>query len=203
MPTARHSQDSRKSVSRGRRISRLPRFTHLLRPARLLGALYGSDRFPSHRRLLLPGFQRDRPVAGYNYSIDWTPLLAGLSPAGMAARLAARHTPSLPTNITGLTGEVTSETWGKRLELAIQVGPAISRVAVLWNPDVLQCVPPGRRQRAPLESWASHCSRLRIEDSPTLNRPSAHSLCIGLVLSSCRRSTISTHGRSVSWRKPA
>src|SRR5262245_65522609 len=69
------------------KISRLPRFTHLLRPARLLGALYGSDRFPSHRRLLLPGFQRDRPVAGYNYSIDWTPLLAGLSPAGMPARL--------------------------------------------------------------------------------------------------------------------
>src|SRR6516165_2236352 len=34
------------------------------------------------------------PVAGYNYSIDWTPTLAGLSPAGMAARLAARHTPS-------------------------------------------------------------------------------------------------------------
>src|SRR5262249_56089452 len=38
------------------------------------------------------GFERDRHVAGYNYSIDWTPLLAGLSPAGMAARLAARHT---------------------------------------------------------------------------------------------------------------
>ena len=32
------------------------------------------------------------PVTGYGYSIDWTPILAGLSPAGMAARLAARHT---------------------------------------------------------------------------------------------------------------
>jgi hypothetical protein len=31
-------------------------------------------------------------VAGYNYSIDWTPLPTGLSPVGMAARLAARHT---------------------------------------------------------------------------------------------------------------
>jgi putative ABC transport system substrate-binding protein len=39
-------------------------------------------------------------------------------------------------NITGLTGEVTAETWGKRLELATQVAPAISRVAVLWNPNV-------------------------------------------------------------------
>jgi hypothetical protein len=30
------------------------------------------------------------PVAGYNYNSDWTPLLAGLSPAGIAASLAAR-----------------------------------------------------------------------------------------------------------------
>src|SRR6516225_9003628 len=30
-------------------------------------------------------------VAGYDYSIDWTPTLAGLSPAGMTARLAAQH----------------------------------------------------------------------------------------------------------------
>ena len=30
------------------------------------------------------------PVAGYDYNSDWTPLLAGLSPAGMAASLAAR-----------------------------------------------------------------------------------------------------------------
>jgi hypothetical protein len=29
------------------------------------------------------------PVAGYDYNRDWTPLLAGLSPAGMAASLAA------------------------------------------------------------------------------------------------------------------
>ena len=30
------------------------------------------------------------PVAGYDYNSDWTPLLAGLAPAGMAASLAAR-----------------------------------------------------------------------------------------------------------------
>src|SRR4029434_3489097 len=29
------------------------------------------------------------PVAGYIYNSDWTPLLAGLSPAGMAANPAA------------------------------------------------------------------------------------------------------------------
>jgi len=29
------------------------------------------------------------PVAGYNYNSDWTPLLMGLAPTGMAASLAA------------------------------------------------------------------------------------------------------------------
>jgi hypothetical protein len=41
------------------------------------------------------------PVAGYNYNSDWTPLLAGLSPAGMAASFAARSfatEPRLPRN---------------------------------------------------------------------------------------------------------
>src|ERR1700730_6389255 len=68
------------------------RFTHLLRPAKLLAPLYGSDR---HARP--PGsfyFQASNgsvalPVAGYDYNSDWTPLLAGLSPARMAASLAA------------------------------------------------------------------------------------------------------------------
>src|SRR4030095_10966456 len=67
-------------------------FTHLLRPARLLAPLYGSDHLRGQRGLLLPGFQRE-PVAGYDYSSDWTPLLAGLSHARMTASLAA-PTPS-------------------------------------------------------------------------------------------------------------
>src|SRR4029453_9007794 len=38
------------------------------------------------------------PVAGYNNNSDWTPLLAGLSPAGMAASVAALVRPcSSPT----------------------------------------------------------------------------------------------------------
>ena len=68
-------------------------FTHLLWPARLLAPLYGSYHLRGQRGLLLPSFQRDEPVAGYNYSSDWTPLLTGLSPARMAASLAA-PTPS-------------------------------------------------------------------------------------------------------------
>src|SRR5258707_7864868 len=68
-------------------------FTHLLRPARLLAPQYGSDRLRGQRGLLLPGFQRVRPVAGYDCSSDWTPLLAGLSPARMTASLAAPTPP--------------------------------------------------------------------------------------------------------------
>ena len=65
------------------------RFTHLLRPARLLAPQCGSDNLRGQRGVLLPGFQRARPVAGYDCSSDWTPLLAGLSPARMTASLAA------------------------------------------------------------------------------------------------------------------
>ena len=42
------------------------------------------------------------PVAGYNYNSDWTPLLAGLPPAGMAASFAAR---SIATD-SGYSGHV-------------------------------------------------------------------------------------------------
>src|SRR5262249_39151327 len=38
------------------------------------------------------------PAAGYDYNSDWTPLLAGLSPAGMAASLAALAQPSCSAN---------------------------------------------------------------------------------------------------------
>src|SRR5205823_14966698 len=80
-------------------------FTHLLRPARLLAPRYGSDHLRGQRGLLLPGFQRDEPVAGYDYSSDWTPLLTGLSPARMAASLAAPtpfiHNPD--ANFSGCT----------------------------------------------------------------------------------------------------
>jgi len=51
--------------------------------------LHGSDRLPGQRGLLHPGFQRGRRVAGHDYNSDWTPLLAGLSPAGMAARASS------------------------------------------------------------------------------------------------------------------
>jgi putative ABC transport system substrate-binding protein len=39
-------------------------------------------------------------------------------------------------NVTGLTGDTGHEIWGKRLELMKEMVPNLSRVAVLWNPDV-------------------------------------------------------------------
>ena len=57
--------------------------------------LHGSDRLPSQRGFYIRAFSGlvALPAAGYNYNSDWTPLLAGLSPARMAASLAA-PTPS-------------------------------------------------------------------------------------------------------------
>jgi hypothetical protein len=37
---------------------------------------YGSDHLRGQRGLLLASFQRVRPIAGYDCSSDWTPLLA-------------------------------------------------------------------------------------------------------------------------------
>ena len=81
------------SVSRGCQISWLHWFAITLRPARLLAPLYGSGRVSP----TIGGFYFQAsngsvtlPVAGYDYNSNWTPLLAGLSPAGTAASFAAQ-----------------------------------------------------------------------------------------------------------------
>jgi putative tryptophan/tyrosine transport system substrate-binding protein len=63
------------------------------------------------------------PIVGYNI-ID--PVGAGL--------VASLARPG--GNVTGLTGDTGHEIWGKRLELMKQTVPNLSRVGVLWNPDV-------------------------------------------------------------------
>src|SRR3954451_16079856 len=101
---ARHSQHSRNPFHAG------PGFrgftgSRLLRPVRLLAPLDGSDQVS----LATGGFYIQAsggsvalPAAGYDYNSNWTPLLAGLSPAGMAASLAAPdpNVPPLPPHIT-------------------------------------------------------------------------------------------------------
>jgi hypothetical protein len=91
-PPARHSRNSRNPFHAGVSFrgftGSLP-----LRPARLLAPLHGSDwDAPALGDFYFQAFDGSvsLPVAGYDYNSDWTPLLAGLSPAGMAASLAAR-----------------------------------------------------------------------------------------------------------------
>src|ERR1700747_1165890 len=73
--------------------------SHLLRPARLLASPDGSDWY---KRPATGGFYVQAfdgavalTVAGYNYDIDWTPMSAGLTPAGMAASFAAPLPPEV------------------------------------------------------------------------------------------------------------
>ena len=81
----------------------------LLRPASLLAPLYGSDRIaPAIGDFYFQAFNGSVTllVAGYDYSSGWTPLLAGLSPAGMAASLAAPDLSSDPWTPTTVVDRV-------------------------------------------------------------------------------------------------
>src|SRR3954463_7194573 len=87
------------SVSRGTRFSRLhwfafatacqvarPPWTDRTKLPWPTGAFY----------IQAPGGSVPLPAAGYDYNSHWTPLLAGLSPAGMAASLAAPDRTKFP-----------------------------------------------------------------------------------------------------------
>jgi len=97
---ARHSQDSRNPFRagddfRGFLVRTSATVCQFARP------LHGSDRLPSQRGFYIQASSGlvALPAAGYNYNSDWTPLLAGLSPARMAASLAA-PTPSSQLTFT-------------------------------------------------------------------------------------------------------
>jgi hypothetical protein len=82
---------SSQSVSREVSISWLSRFTHLLRPARLLAPCTDPTGLPAVGDFYFRAFNGlvTLPVVGYNYNSDWTHLLVRLSLTGMAASLAA------------------------------------------------------------------------------------------------------------------
>src|SRR5262245_1937573 len=61
-------------------------------------------------------------------------------------------------NITGLTADVSDETWAKRLEFVKDVAPRVSHVAILWNPDF-----PGAASAWKATATAAATRRLRLQ----------------------------------------
>jgi putative tryptophan/tyrosine transport system substrate-binding protein len=120
---------------------------------RELGYVKGSNVIYEHR---FAGGRMDRlpELANELAALNLDVILAGANPAIAAARRAMPRIPivmgygidpvgvgfvaSLARpggNITGVTFDVTADTWGKRLQLAKEIAPLVSHVAVLWNPD--------------------------------------------------------------------
>jgi hypothetical protein len=87
---ARHSRESRNPFHAGHGF-RGYSGSRLLRPARLLAPCTDLTGLPANGAFYFQAFNGSvvLPAVGYDYNSDWTPLLAGLSPAGMAASLAA------------------------------------------------------------------------------------------------------------------
>src|ERR1700746_2000638 len=89
---ARRSQASRNPIHAGLQFRGFTG-SQLLRPARLLaspcrirpGLLPATGGFYFQASAVLVAL----PAAGYDYDIDWTPMSAGLAPAGTAASFAA------------------------------------------------------------------------------------------------------------------
>src|SRR3954451_22989853 len=112
------------SVSRGARFSRLHWFAfatacQVARPPDRVSPATGGFYIQAS------GGSVALPAAGYDYNSNWTTLLAGLSPAGMAASLAAPD-PSGPSQLSsrtlpnrrpiepGIVGESEVGTWRRR-----------------------------------------------------------------------------------------
>ena len=87
---ARHSRYSRNPFRAGHGF-RGYSGSQLLRPVRLLAPCTDLTGLPANGGFYFQAFSESvaLPAAGYDYNSNWTLLLAGLSPAGMAASLAA------------------------------------------------------------------------------------------------------------------
>ena len=78
--------------------------------------------FPANGGLYFQAFDGSvtLPLAGYDYSIDWTPMLTGLSPAGLTASLAA-PTPSSQWTFTTYSLPVSRRTPSSALTPRFQI----------------------------------------------------------------------------------
>jgi hypothetical protein len=74
------------------------------------------------------------PAVGYDYNSDWTPLLAGLSPAGMAASLAALVRPcSGLASRRSCPGAQKPLIWGVSAKLVPNSGRNIGEIEIEQN----------------------------------------------------------------------
>src|SRR6266567_4364827 len=120
---ARHSQYPHNPFHVGRSF-RGYTGSQLLRPARLLASLDGSDwnTCPATGGFYVQAFDGavTLTVAGYNYDIDWTPMSAGLPPAGMAASFAARSHRTWRADFPHRRSSTVGSQHCKRLQLPIR-----------------------------------------------------------------------------------
>jgi putative tryptophan/tyrosine transport system substrate-binding protein len=72
-------------------------------------------------------------------------------------------------NVTGLSG-ISPELGGKRVELLRQVVPGLSRVAILWNPDVRGAVLDYRETEAAATSFRLELQSIEVSSEADLDR---------------------------------
>ena len=102
----------------GGRMERLSELANELAALKLDVVLAGANAAIAAARQAMP---RIPIVMGY-----------GIDPVGVGF-VASLARPG--GNITGVTVDVTAQTWGRRLQLAKEIAPQASHVGVIWNPD--------------------------------------------------------------------
>jgi len=92
-------------------------------------------------------------IAAARQSMPRIPIVMGyaIDPVGVGFVMSLAHPGG---NITVVTYDVTADTWGKRPQLAREIVPLVSQVAVLWNPDSPGMSALGRQRRTPQERSA-------------------------------------------------
>ncbi len=143
----------------------------------LLEVRYGqgrSERFPELARELV-GLKvnvivavTDQVIAAVRRETQTIPIVMGFSsdPVGTGFVASFAHPGG---NVTGLSG-ISPELGGKRMELLRQVIPGLSRVAILWNPDVRGAVLDYKETEAAATSFRVQLQSIELSSEADLDR---------------------------------